>query len=98
MSSNQGRVYLFGDQTHDFVPGLRQLLRAKDCPLLLSFIEKTHLALRQEIAQQGRQTQELLPRFANIGDLFAAYSPEHEAASVLASTLTTIYQLSGFIR
>ncbi|KAI1363172.1 polyketide synthase for naphthopyrone YWA1 [Xylaria arbuscula] len=98
MSSSQGRVYLFGDQTHDFVPGLRQLLRAKDCPLLLSFLEKTHLALRLEIAQQSRQTQELLPRFANIGDLFAAYSPEHEAASVLASTLTTIYQLGGFIR
>ncbi|KAK5625728.1 hypothetical protein RRF57_001444 [Xylaria bambusicola] len=98
MNSNQGRVYLFGDQTNDFVPGLRQLLRAKDCPLVLSFLEKTHLALRQEIAQQGRQTQELLPRFANIGDLFAAYSPEHEAASVLSSTLTTIYQLGGFIR
>ncbi|KAI1293162.1 polyketide synthase for naphthopyrone YWA1 [Xylaria venustula] len=96
--SNLGRVYLFGDQTHDFVPGLRQLLRTKDSPLLLSFLEKTHFALRQEIAQQSCQTRELLPRFSNIGDFFAAYSADHGAAPALASTLTTIYQLGSFIR
>ncbi|KAI1271590.1 polyketide synthase for naphthopyrone YWA1 [Xylaria sp. FL0933] len=96
--SNLGHVYLFGDQTNDFVPGLRQLLRTKDRPLLSSFLEKTHLALRQEVAQQSRQTQEFLPRFSNVGDLFSVYSTDHEAAPVLASTLTTIYQLGSFIR
>lgn len=96
--SGSGSIYLFGDQTHDFVPGLRQLLRTNDSPLLSAFFDKTHLALRQEIAQQSRQTQELLPRFSNIKDLFAAYKPGHEAAPILASTLTTIYQLGSFIR
>ncbi|KAI0201400.1 polyketide synthase for naphthopyrone YWA1 [Astrocystis sublimbata] len=93
-----GHVYLFGDQTNDFAPGFRQLLRSKDSPLLSAFFEKTHLALRHEIAQLNRQAQEQLPRFANIGDLFAAYSAGHQATPVLASTLTTIHQLGSFIR
>ena len=95
---SQGRLHLFGDQTNNFVPGLRQLLRTKDSPLLLSFLEKTHLALRREIAQQSREVQEFLPRFSNVTDLFSAYSADRESAPVLASTLTTIYQLGSVIR
>jgi naphtho-gamma-pyrone polyketide synthase len=95
---NQGRIYIFGDQTNDFVPGLRQLLRIKDSPLLLSFLERTHIALRQEITQQRREIQELLPRFSKVVDLLAAYSTDLDSAPVLASTLTAIYQLGSFIR
>lgn len=95
---NQKRLYLFGDQTNDFVSGLRQLLRIKNSPLLLSFLEQTHIALRQEISQQRREIQELLPRFSRVVDLLAAYSTELDSAPVLASTLTAIYQLGSFIR
>jgi len=95
---NQGRLYLFGDQTNDFVSGLRQLLRIKDSPLLSSFLDQTHIALRQEISQQRRQVQELLPRFSRVVDLLAAYSTELDSAPILASTLTTIYQLGSVIR
>lgn len=96
--SETGHVYLFGDQTNDFSPGLRQLLRIKDSPLLKSFLEKTHLALRQEISQQRRDVQEFFPRFSNIVDLFAAYSTERDSTPVIASTLLTIYQLGSFIQ
>lgn len=95
---NQGSVYLFGDQTNDFVSGLKQLLRIKDSPLLLSFLEKTHIALRQEISQQSREVQELLPRFSRVIDLLAAYSTDIDSEPALASTLTAIYQLGSFIR
>ena len=95
---DQGRLYLFGDQTSDFVSGLRQLLRVKDSALLLSFLEKTHIALRQEITQQRREIQELLPRFSRIIDLLAAYSTDLDSTPVLASILTAIYQLGSFIR
>ncbi|KAM3073539.1 hypothetical protein ACMFMG_004567 [Clarireedia jacksonii] len=94
---NQGRLYLFRDQTTDFVPGLRQLLRVKDSPLLLSFLEKTHIALRRELSQQTREIQELFPRFSRIVDLLSKYSTEDDSAPILASTLTVIYQLGSFI-
>lgn len=94
----QGRLYLFGDQTNDFVPGLRQLLRIKDSALLSSFLEKTHIALRQEITQHRREIQELLPRFSRVVDLLAAYSTDLDSTPILASTLTAIYQLGSFIR
>ena len=94
----QGRLYLFGDQTNDFVPGLRQLLRIKDSALLSSFLEKAHIALRQEITQQRREIQELLPRFSRVVDLLAAYSTDLDSTPILASTLTAIYQLGSFIR
>src|SRR5947209_2954893 len=94
----QGRIYLFGDQTNDFVPDLRQLLRIQDSPLLTAFLEKTHIALRQEISQQGREIQDFHPRFSRVVDLLAAYSTDLDSAPVLASTLTAIYQLGSFIR
>ncbi|KAI0837698.1 polyketide synthase for naphthopyrone YWA1 [Hypoxylon sp. FL0890] len=93
-----GHVHLFGDQTNDFVPGLRQLLRIRDSPLLRSFLEKTHVALRQELSRQRRDVQDLLPSFANIFDLFASYTPESDSSPLLASTLTAIYQLGSYIR
>lgn len=95
---SQECLCLFGDQTNDFVPGLRQLLRIKDGPLLLSFFEKTHITLRQEITRQSREIQELLPRFSGIADLLASYSTDLDSTPVLASTLTAIYQLGSFIR
>ncbi|KAL7941084.1 conidial yellow pigment biosynthesis polyketide synthase [Trichoderma barbatum] len=95
--AHQRCLYLFGDQTNDFVSGLRQLLRLKDDPLLASFFEKTHVALRHEITQQRRHVQELLPRFSSIVDLLSAYSTDLDSTPVLASTLTTIYQLGSFI-
>ncbi|KAI0452381.1 polyketide synthase for naphthopyrone YWA1 [Xylaria acuta] len=94
----EGRICLFGDQTNDFVPGLRRLLRVRDSPLLCSFFEKTHLALRQEITQQSRGIRESLPRFSNTSDLFAAYLADRTSDPVLAVTLSTVYQLGSFIR
>lgn len=94
----EGRICLFGDLTNDFVPGLRQLLRVRDSPLLCSFFEKTHLALRQEITQQNRNVRESLPRFSNASDLFAAYLADRTSDPVLAITLSTLYQLGSFIR
>ncbi|KAI0856137.1 polyketide synthase for naphthopyrone YWA1 [Xylaria cubensis] len=91
-------ICLFGDQTNDFIPGLRQLLRVRDSPLLHSFFEKSHLALRQEVARQSRSVRESLPRFSNTSDLFAAYLGDHSSDPVLAIILSTIYQLGSFIR
>ncbi|KAI0441953.1 polyketide synthase for naphthopyrone YWA1 [Xylaria telfairii] len=94
----EGRICLFGDLTNDFVPGLRQLLRVRDSPLLYSFFEKTHLALRQEITQQSRNVRESVPRFSNASDLFAAYLAGRTSDPVLTVTLSTLYQLGSFIR
>jgi hypothetical protein len=91
-------LYLFGDQTHDFAPELRQLLRIKDSPLLTSFLERTHIALRKELACQNREIRELVRPFSNVVDLLAAFTPEAESAPILASTLAVAYHLGSFIR
>lgn len=95
---DSARLYLFGDQTNDFTSGLSQLLRVRDNPLLLSFLERTHVALRQEITHQSSEIQESLPRFSQLVELVAAFSPDLDSAPILASTLTAIYQLGSFIR
>ncbi|KAI3318673.1 polyketide synthase for naphthopyrone YWA1 [Xylariaceae sp. AK1471] len=102
-----GHIFFFGDQTNDFIPGLRQLLRDRDSPILSSFLERTHVALRREmiaIAQHwhGNNGAAAVPRFSSIRDIFAAYVAEKDTDRacdpVLISTLTTIYQLGSFIR
>ncbi|TWU71827.1 putative PKS-like protein biosynthetic cluster [Metarhizium rileyi] len=93
----QRHLHLFGDQTIDFVPGLRSLLRIRDGPLLSAFLHKTNLKLRQEITRQSREVRVSLPRFSSIIDLLAAYSTERDSSPILASTLTAIYQLGSFI-
>lgn len=91
------RILVFGDQSNDFASGLRLLLRAKDKSLLTSFFEKANFALRQEVSTHPRQIQELLPRFSSVSDLLAQYTTRSQAAPVLESTLTTLYQLGCLI-
>ena len=40
--SNATRVLIFGDQTYDFVPKLRELFQVKDNPILTAFLEQSH--------------------------------------------------------
>ncbi|RJE19624.1 polyketide synthase [Aspergillus sclerotialis] len=91
-------VYLFGDQTSDFVPELRELFKVKEGCLLGSFFERTNIALRHEIAKNPREVQETIPCFSRLSDLLAQYASDTKAAPILESTLMTLTQLASFIR
>lgn len=90
-------VYVFGDQTGEFEPGLRNLLHTKDNSFLASFFEKCFHVLRHEISRLPPSDREKFPSFTSIIHLLAQY---RQAAPnpALESTLTCIYQLAAFIK
>lgn len=90
-------VYLFGDQTGEFEPGLRCLLQTKDNSFLASFFEKCFHALRHEISRLPPSDREIFPRFTSIVHLLAQYR-RTAPNPALESALTCIYQLAAFIR
>ena len=89
-------IYIFGDQTFDYGPKLRDLVRSKD-HYLISFFEQVYSALRQEINDLPTRTQQDLGRFSNFAELVAnsLNGPIHPS---LEQTLTCTFQLASFIR
>lgn len=91
------RVHLFGDQMTGFDGGLRRLFQIQDNPLLSSFFERTHHALRLEIGQLSLAERAFFPRFTSISDLLARYRDSGNNPA-LESAFTCIHQLACFIR
>ena len=63
------KLYLFGDQTYDIQPRLKELLQHHDNPILEAFLEKTYDAVRVEIYKLPQSIKEDLPRFTSFEDL-----------------------------
>lgn len=91
------QLLVFGDQAASFAPGLRRLLQVKNNNALVSFFERTQLALRQEIARLPVLERKLFPRFANIHELLHRYQ-EDGSHPALESALTCLYQLACCIK
>ncbi|KAL2825968.1 conidial yellow pigment biosynthesis polyketide synthase [Aspergillus cavernicola] len=89
-------VYLFGDQTGDFVVGLRRLLQAKNHTIVSAFFQRSYHALRQEIASLPPSERSIFPRFTSIVDLLARHC-ESRGNPALESALTCLNQLGCFI-
>ena len=92
----QIRIFLFGDQTYDTNAKLRTLLKSKDDPILISFLEQAYDVIRLEVGRLPLQQREVLPRFHNLADILVrqrgVLSPAFQTA------LACIYQLGSFIR
>nr|AAS89283.1 truncated polyketide synthase [Aspergillus flavus] len=43
------QLFLFGDQTADFVPKLRSLLSVQDSPILAAFLDQSHYVVRAQM-------------------------------------------------
>ena len=89
-------VLLFGDQTSNFEESLQRLLHIKSNNALLSFFERTHYALRIEIAKLRDRERSLFPRFTSLGDLVARFN-ESGGNPSLESALSVINQFGRFI-
>lgn len=90
------KLYLFGDQTYDTQPRLKELLRHRDNPILEAFLEKTYDAIRVEIFNLPQDIKEYLPRFTSIEDL-VLWSRSSKQYVPLDMVVTCIYQLGTFI-
>ncbi|KAI9712188.1 MAG: Type I Iterative PKS [Chrysothrix sp. TS-e1954] len=89
-------LYLFGDQTLDIQPYLKDLRRHEDNPILEAFLQKAYDALREEVHRLSKETRDDLPRFTCIDDII--FRKAWGARCVpLDMAVTCLYQLGTFI-
>ncbi|RYO88001.1 hypothetical protein DL766_004976 [Monosporascus sp. MC13-8B] len=65
----QQKLYIFGDQTYNVQPHLKELMRYRDNPVLEDFLVKAYDAIRRELYKLPLETRDDLPRFTCLDDL-----------------------------
>ncbi|MCJ1436265.1 fusarubin cluster-polyketide synthase [Xylographa pallens] len=93
---DQLKLYLFGDQTYDVQPHLKNLLRYRNNPVLEDFLVKAYNAIRTEIYKLPPQVREDLPRFSCLDDLLL-WNHGGKRCIPLDMAVTCIYELGCFI-
>ena len=70
MATNEVMLYLFGDQTYNVGPHLKELLLSsrQGNSLMNDFLRRSYDAVRAELYRLPSQEQELLPRFIPSAD------------------------------
>ena len=91
------RLYLFGDQTYDVQPVLKDLLAYKHNPILKDFVVKAYDAIRTEIYALPPEVRNDLPRFTCVDDIISR-KPGGKRCVPLDMAVTCMYQLGTFIR
>ncbi|KAK4235627.1 ketoacyl-synt-domain-containing protein [Achaetomium macrosporum] len=96
--ADQGHLtlYLFGDQTFDVQPHLRDLMRHRHNPVLENFLAKALDAIRAELYTLPREMHERLPRFTSVDELLLRRQGG-KACLPLDMAMTCLYQLGAFI-
>lgn len=90
-------LYLFGDQTYDVEPQMKDLLRHRQNPILDDFLVKAYNAVRREIYSLPPEIRDELPRFTCVEDL--ALRKRGGARCIpLDMAMTCMFQLGTFIR
>lgn len=91
----QSKVVLFGDQTADSCPLIKQLYRSSiDSPTLQAFFDRTSDGLRQELAIAEPSDRSTFPTFNTIPGLVEAYSRNAYPDVAVATVLLCVYQLA----
>lgn len=91
------KLYLFGDQTFDIQPHLKDLLRNRANPVLEAFLEKAYDAIRRDIYRLPHDVRDEIPRFTSLDDLFM-WNKSGKRCIPLDMAVTCMYQLGAFIR
>jgi hypothetical protein len=95
--AGQLKLYVFGDQTYDIQPRLKDLLRNRNNPVLEDFLVKAYDAIRMGIYNLPREVREDLPRFTCVDDL-VLWDQTGKRCVPLDMAVTCMYQLGTFIR
>ena len=90
-------LYLFGDQTYNIQPHLKDLIRYRSNPVLEDFLTKAYNAIRAEIFKLPSEIRDELPRFTCLDDLLL-WKQGARRGVPLDMAVTSIYQLGAFIR
>ncbi|KAL8826801.1 MAG: hypothetical protein Q9191_003572 [Dirinaria sp. TL-2023a] len=88
------RVVLFGDQTVDPCPLMKQLCRGStESSVLRAFFERTSDALRRELALAEPADRSSFPSFDSIPALVEAYTQSDKPDEAVSTVLLCVYQL-----
>ena len=90
-------VYLFGDQTYDFVPRLRELLSQQDSPLLTAFLEQAHYVVRAQMIQTLSPEEHKAARTADLAQMVQKYV-SGDLSPAFQTALSCICQIGSFMR
>lgn len=94
--SGPQKLYLFGDQTYEVQPHLKDLLRYRTNPVLDDFLVKAYDVIRNHIYELPIQVRDDLPRFTCVDDLLLM-KPTSTRCIPLDMAITCLYQLGVFI-
>lgn len=95
--THQLKLYLFGDQTYDIQPYLKDLIQYRHNPVLEDFLVKAYNAIRTEIYRLPSEVREDLPRFTCLDDLVLR-KQDGKRCIPLDMAVICMYQLGVFIR
>lgn len=103
MAPKEVTLYLFGDQTYDVGPHLKELMLSSrhSNGLVDDFMRKSYDAIRAELYHLSSQERDFLPRLTCVEDLIlwaTRSSDERQRCMPLNMALTCMYQLAEFIR
>jgi noranthrone synthase len=90
------RMFVFGDQTYDFVPKLRELLPIKDNPILTAFFEQAHFVVRAQMIKTLNPQEHKEARTADLAHMLQKYA-DGKLNSAFQTALSCICQLGSFM-
>nr|AAS89278.1 truncated polyketide synthase [Aspergillus flavus]AAS89279.1 truncated polyketide synthase [Aspergillus flavus]AAS89286.1 truncated polyketide synthase [Aspergillus flavus]AAS89293.1 truncated polyketide synthase [Aspergillus flavus] len=91
------QLFLFGDQTADFVPKLRSLLSVQDSPILAAFLDQSHYVVRAQMLQSMNTVDHKLARTADLRQMVQKYV-DGKLTPAFRTALVCLCQLGCFIR
>ncbi|KIL93105.1 hypothetical protein FAVG1_03082 [Fusarium avenaceum] len=90
------KLYLFGDQTFEIQPHLKNLLQKRDNLFLQEFLGQAYNAIRADLFRLPYSVRKDLPRFTCQQDLLL-WDQSGRRCIALDMAMTTLYQLGTFI-
>ncbi|KAL4876805.1 beta-ketoacyl synthase [Aspergillus karnatakaensis] len=90
------RLFLFGDQTYDFVPELRDLLTVRNNPILTAFLDQSHYVVRAQMIQSLPPKEHKQSRTASLAEIVQKYA-DGKLPSAFQTALSCITQLGSFM-
>ena len=91
------RVIVFGDQTYDFAPKLRELLVLKDNLILIAFFEQAHYVLRAQMMEALAPEEHKTSRTSSLADMLQKYV-NGKLSSAFQTALSCITQIGVFMQ
>lgn len=89
-------IFLFGDQTYDFVPDLRRLLSCTNKPILSAFLEQSHYVIRAQSNNWLPSAERTSSRSSSLSHLLQKYC-EGSLSPAFQVSLHALTQLGSFI-